>query len=82
MHIPDGAKKSSVQVIKFSEGDIVEKNISDVAEIGELLDNQSVTWVNVIGLGDAEVLSQLGELFGIHRLALEDVVDVHQRPKS
>ena len=81
LHIPDGAKKSSVQVIKFSEGDIIEKNISDVAEIGELLDNQSVTWVNVIGLGDAEVLSQLGELFGIHRLALEDVVDVHQRPK-
>ena len=81
LHIPDGADKSSIQVIKFSAGEIVEKDISDVAEIGKLLCDQSVTWINVVGLGDAQALSQLGELFGIHRLALEDVVDVHQRPK-
>ena len=40
-----------------------------------------VTWINVDGLGDAATLSRLGERFGLHPLALEDVLDVGQRPK-
>jgi magnesium transporter len=40
-----------------------------------------VTWVNVDGLGDVETIRALGEIFSIHPLALEDVVNVPQRPK-
>jgi magnesium transporter len=40
-----------------------------------------VTWINVDGLGDTKVLARLGERFGLHPLALEDVLDVGQRPK-
>ncbi|HMN40697.1 MAG TPA: magnesium/cobalt transporter CorA [Phycisphaerales bacterium] len=39
-------------------------------------------WVNVDGLGDAEVVRSLGELFGLHKLALEDVLSTHQRAKA
>ncbi|QDT12720.1 Magnesium transport protein CorA [Planctomycetes bacterium K23_9] len=52
-----------------------------MAEAKSFLDEQSVTWINVHGLGDAETFHQLIELFGLHRLALEDVVNTHQRPK-
>jgi magnesium transporter len=37
--------------------------------------------VNVDGLGDGDVLKQIGEVFRLHPLALEDVVHVHQRAK-
>jgi magnesium transporter len=40
-----------------------------------------VVWVDVAGLGDATVIEAIGNLFGLHRLALEDVVNVHQRAK-
>jgi magnesium transporter len=40
-----------------------------------------VTWINVDGLGDAATLGRLGEHFGLHPLALEDVLNVPQRPK-
>src|SRR6267143_1333388 len=40
-----------------------------------------VTWINVDGLGDPGVLARLGERFGLHPLALEDVFNVPQRPK-
>ena len=40
-----------------------------------------MTWINVEGLGDAGTIEQFGELFGLHRLALEDTVNVHQRAK-
>lgn len=40
-----------------------------------------VTWVNVDGLGDADLLKSLAEIFNIHPLALEDVVNIYQRAK-
>jgi magnesium transporter len=39
-----------------------------------------VTWIDVEGL-DAHVLTRLGERFGLHPLALEDAMNVPQRPK-
>ncbi len=45
------------------------------------LDTQSVSWVDVQGLGSEAVLRQLGNVFELHPLVLEDVVNVPQRPK-
>jgi len=52
-----------------------------VADLGGLLGQQPVTWVDVAGLGDVATLEALGARFGLHRLALEDVVNLYQRPK-
>jgi magnesium transporter len=41
-----------------------------------------VQWIDVQGLGDEKVLRRVGEIFGLHPLALEDAVNVPQRPKS
>jgi magnesium transporter len=40
-----------------------------------------VLWVDVDGLGDVDAIRQIGEIFGLHPLALEDVINGHQRPK-
>lgn len=42
---------------------------------------ETVTWIDVVGLHDLELLTRLGNDFGLHPLALEDVVNTHQRPK-
>ena len=41
----------------------------------------AVTWLNIDGLGDPQVFARLGERLGLHPLALEDVLNVPQRPK-
>lgn len=41
----------------------------------------SVSWINVTGVHDADAVEELGQRFGLHPLVLEDVVDTHQRPK-
>ena len=41
----------------------------------------SVLWVDVVGTANVAALEALGQRFGIHPLALEDVVNVNQRPK-
>jgi len=38
-------------------------------------------WLNVDGLGHAETLKAIGQEYGLHNLELEDIVNVHQRPK-
>jgi len=58
-----------------------ERAVSSVPEVRHWLDKWPVTWVDVDGLGDANVISEIGSLIGMHRLSLEDVVHVHQRPK-
>ncbi len=45
------------------------------------LDSPSVSWLDVRGLGAEEIFRELGQVFGLHPLTLEDVVNVPQRPK-
>lgn len=41
----------------------------------------TLRWVNICGLGDADVLRAVGQQFQIHPLALEDIANTTQRPK-
>jgi magnesium transporter len=44
-------------------------------------DTPRVSWINIDGLHDTDLLKKLGEHFGLHSLVLEDIVNTHQRPK-
>lgn len=70
-----------VRVIAYGPDEIVERTIADVGEVEAMIGRMPVTWINVDGLGDVETIERIGKMFGVHRLALEDVVRVHQRPK-
>lgn len=73
--------KPEIQVIAYGTSDLIEKEVSSVAEARAIVGQRPVTWINVEGLGDARTIEQFGEQFGLHRLALEDTVNVHQRAK-
>ncbi len=45
------------------------------------LTSNSVSWIDVQGLGSEALWQQLGEVFGLHPLLLEDMVNIPQRPK-
>lgn len=70
-----------LEVIAFHGDDFVEKQLSRPEDVVELLAQWPVTWLNVAGLGDAEVIADLGRIFALHPLALEDVVHLRQRAK-
>jgi len=80
--IPKGALRPQIHVMSFDAERIKESDVEDVQEIRKLLSTGAVTWVDVRGLGDEKLLRELGELFAIHPLALADVVNVPQRPKT
>lgn len=45
------------------------------------LDTESVSWLDVMGIGSEDILRRLAKVFNLHPLVLEDVVNVPQRPK-
>lgn len=77
---PD-AHPSALSVMAYGKDGLVEEADPSMDRIAELRANFAVTWVNVDGLGDAALLEELGNRFGLHRLALEDTLNVPQRPK-
>jgi magnesium transporter len=79
-----GRKKvEQVQItaIRYDEAHIEEKRIESAAECPSVADQRAITWVNVDGLHQVEVLEQLGERFGLHPLVVEDILNTDQRPK-
>ncbi len=77
---PD-APPPTLRVMGFGPDGIEELEPDSPAELAELKGRWPVLWVDVVGVGHAESIEAIGEVFGLHRLAMEDVINVHQRPK-
>ncbi len=70
-----------IRVIAYDGERIEEAELAHPAEVAQYLGKWRTVWVDVDGLGNADVLAGIGAQFGIHNLALEDIVNTYQRPK-
>ncbi|MGD2110206.1 MAG: magnesium/cobalt transporter CorA [Phycisphaerae bacterium] len=71
-----------IRVIQYTPTDVTEHEVKDVQQLREMARDGVVTWIDVQGFGDEETIRAIGDIFGLHPLALEDVVNVPQRPKT
>lgn len=76
------ANQSTIDVIGYDENQFIERHGVSIDDVRALKSTVSVLWINVYGLADIDLIQTLGDIFGLHSLALEDVVNVHQRPKA
>lgn len=72
---------SSIEVFSYDADGFEEFPGTTSSSIHELRAMRSLTWINVIGVGNADLLLRIAEEFDLHHLALEDVLNTHQRPK-
>lgn len=79
---PENALPSVMHVIAYSPDAIIEKTIERTDEISVLLTEWPVVWINIDGLGSKNIIEKLREMFNLHPLALEDVMNAYQRPKA
>ena len=81
-HLVDGKIcKPNIQIIEYNETSFEERDVSDLSQLANPFADNKVIWINIDGLGDVEALTQLGTRFNLHPLALEDVLNIGQRPK-
>jgi magnesium transporter len=80
---PTGAMVAppTITLIEYDADSFTERHISNVDELLACHNNGKVSWVNIDGLGDVAALQRIGQHFGLHPLALEDVLNTGQRPK-
>jgi len=79
-----GNQKMEKPVIRLMEYDtehLVEKELSSIEEVKTIHDPGPVTWINIYGIHDQDLIGRIGEKFGLHSLLLEDVMNTDQRPK-
>ena len=72
---------TTVRVMDYTPEQLTEREVDDPAQCVPLADSQSVSWINVTGLHDTDVLLQVGQAFGLGSLVLEDIATTGQRPK-
>ena len=75
------SEKCRLTRISYNAALAEEEVIDTVAELNEEVPEDRVYWFRLEGVADPETLRRLGEAFVIHPLALEDVVNTHQRCK-
>jgi magnesium transporter len=81
LHIKVGAAHPRIVLIDYHAQQAIRRQLDQPQDCAPYLDSESVSWIDVQGLGSAETLQQLGQVFHLHTLVLEDVVNVPQRPK-
>ncbi len=71
-----------IRVMRYGPDLLDECDVPDPADLRRLIECDGVVWIDVQGLGDEKVLRQVADIVHLHPLALEDAVNVPQRPKS
>lgn len=76
-------KKAAVEITAFHYTETVchETVLKTAGECHALQQQPGNTWINIEGLHDTAFIEQIGVLFGLHPLILEDILNTDQRPK-
>ncbi len=70
-----------LSLILYDGSGVQERTIA-VGELGALdLASSKKLWLNVHGIHDVNLIRQIGQVFGLHPLVLEDILNTEQRPK-
>ena len=81
---PDGIIKEvpvRITVLDYDAARFQEKMLPVIEEVIPFRDTDTVTWINIDGLGNTSLIEKVGRIFDIHPLILEDILNTGQRPK-
>lgn len=70
-----------VSLMYYDGEQLVEEVVKDVSVCRTWLSRPGVVWINIEGVHQIDLLEQVGTVFGLHPLVLEDIANTGQRPK-
>jgi magnesium transporter len=81
LHLSPDAPSADLVLIDYDRDGSTRVTLTDPSTIGEYLKTHTVSWIDVLGLGNLANWEALTPMFNLHRMLVEDVVNVPQRPK-
>jgi magnesium transporter len=74
-------KSTRITFIDYDERNFQEKQVSAIEECFQFKMTSTVTWINIDGIHEVDIIEKLGNRFELHPLILEDILNTDQRPK-
>lgn len=74
-------EKVRIRVIDYDKTNLNEDELLDILKSLEFISTNTVTWINVDGLHDVDLMKTIGNIFDLHPLLMEDIMNTGQRPK-
>ena len=76
-------EEPKMSLIDYTNEHFEEKplNKDNLTELEQYKNSNTVSWINIDGLHETELIGQIGEMFGIHPLLQEDILNTAQRAK-
>ena len=72
--------KIRLELIEFDKDNIIENKDASIEECLESKRKSNVSWVNIIGIHDAEIIEKFGTMFGLHALHQSNIMNTELRP--
>lgn len=70
-----------IRLIDYDSENLREETLNDIAAGAGCLETNTVSWINVDGLHDTDLMKNIGSMFRIHPLLIEDILNTGHRPK-
>lgn len=70
-----------LRLVDYDNDNLVEKVVDNIETILENKNTPTVTWLNIDGLHDTDILQVIGDSFDLDKLVLAGILDTHSRPK-
>lgn len=71
----------TIELIDYTAKSCQEQDITNVASLISTTQEASVSWVNINGVHNTKAIAEIGKVYGIHKLVLEDILNTDHRPK-
>ena len=71
----------TITLMDFDAQRLEERTLTSIADALAYKDRDSVTWINFDGIHDVALIAEVGKVFDLHPLVLEDITHARQRPK-
>lgn len=75
------AQNVRVNLIDYKGDTITEHEITDPDECKNLIKSDTISWVDIEGISDVQLVQKVSESLGLHPLVMEDILNVDQRSK-
>lgn len=71
-----------ISALNYSETEYIESKPKNIAEVISIIKSfDGITWINIDGLHDEKSIEEICTFLGVHKLSMEDILSVGQRPK-
>lgn len=74
-------EKVKISIIDYTEDRFQELEARSIDECFPYKDSPTVTWINIDGIHQVDIIENIGRQFELHPLIMEDIVNPQQRPK-